>query len=227
MVAGATGEVGRGAAYALAKEGAAITLVGRSSAKLQAIQETLPDTTLSSRMIVADYSTPEGTQELAKQVADDKFDIVVASSGPWWNVQSLATADPETLHKAVAANFQSQLNLYSILATKCTGQYLMINGSAANGLPHSGLTGVLARACVGASMVMHHECSQSNTLPDYTHVLVSSSVGHAQFRSETLDPNDFGNVFVAMALKKHAVDEQGTTYVDDAYYKELVAKLAE
>lgn len=92
-------------------------------------------------MIVANYSTLEGTQELANQVADEKFDIVVASSGPWWNIQSLATASPDTLHKAVVANFQAQLNLYSILATKCTGQYLMINGAVANGLLHSGLTG--------------------------------------------------------------------------------------
>lgn len=76
-------------------------------------------------------------------------------------------------------------------------------------------------------MVMHHECSQSDILPDYTHVLVLSSVGHAQFCSETLNPNDFGNVFVTMALKKYAVDEKGTMYVDDAYYKELVAKFSE
>jgi short-subunit dehydrogenase len=49
LVTGVMGEVGRGAAYdVLAKEGAVITLVGRSSTKLQAIQAMLPKTTPSS-----------------------------------------------------------------------------------------------------------------------------------------------------------------------------------
>lgn len=219
LVAGATGEVGRGAAFALSQAGAKTTLVGRSAAKLQQIQHTLPG---PSTVIAADYSTLDGAQELAKQVEGKTFDLVVASSGPWWNA-TLAEGDLATLHNAVAANFQAQLYLYNVLILKCTGQYIMVNGTAALGLPNSGLTGVMANACVGAAKVMHHETKAKSV--DFTHALISSSVGHSQFRAKTHDPNEFGRVFVAMFLNMHLVDADGTTLVDDQCYKDLVDKL--
>lgn len=220
LVAGATGEVGRGAAFSLSQAGAIVTVVGRSHEKLSALS--LPG---EKHIIATDYSTVEGTKELAKAVADQTFDVVVASSGPWWPVNELSNVDPETLKNATAANFLSQMNLFSVLATRCKGQYLMVNGAAAKGLPSTGLTGVLASACVGASVVMSNECVNSPDLPDYSHVLIDSSVGHAQFRTETIDPNEFGRVFVAMALKKHQVDAEGTILVDDACYERLVSLL--
>lgn len=144
----------------------------------------------------------------------------------WWR-ETLAGSDPAILQKAVNANFTAQLNLFNVL-TKCmdgTGCYLMVNGMAAKGLPQIGLTGILANAADGASQVMNMECQKVDTLPSFTQVMINSSVGHAQARGSTLDPNDFGRVFVAMALGKHESDEHGTTVVDDALYSHLVAKL--
>ena len=223
LIAGASGEVGRGAAFALASAGAIVTLAGRSLDKLEAVQKMLPGE--SHTVIAVDYSSAEGALQLASQLSDQKFDVVVSSSGPWWPINKLSDADPAVLQKAVSANFQAQLNLYSTLASRCTETYLMVNGSAALGLPQSGLTGVLANACVGAASVMYAECQADSSLPDFAHVLINSSVGHAQFRQETIDPNEFGQVFVAMVLNKHSVDDKGTVFIDDGAYKKLASMI--
>jgi hypothetical protein len=73
--------------------------------------------------------------------------------------------------------------------------------------------------------VAHAECAADPTLPLLTHALVSSSVGHGQFRSQTNDPVDFGRTFVAMALGKHRLDKTGTIEVNDEVYKALVQQL--
>lgn len=223
FIAGASGEVGRGAAFALASEGASITLAGRSSDKLQAIQKTLPGE--SHNWVAIDYSTVEGAAELSSQLSGEKFDVVIASSGPWWQIYKLSNADPVEMQKATAANFQAQLNLYCTLASRCTGSYFMVNGTAALGLPQTGLTGVMANACVGAAIVMHAECQANSSMPHFTHVLVSSSVGHATTRQEFIETNDFGRVFVAMILDRHSVDDKGTVLVDDDMYKKLAATI--
>ncbi|KAL7578387.1 hypothetical protein ACA910_012787 [Epithemia clementina (nom. ined.)] len=231
LVAGATGEVGRGAAYALSEAGAFVYLAGRSEDKLKAIQDTLPNKA-DSQVIAVDYSTVEGSKALAGTIdGGKKLDVVVASSGPWWPIQQIAQqGDLETLSNAIQANFASQIFLYKALAPKChaKGQYLMVNGAAGLNIVGSGVTGVLANACIGAAKLMYDECSKSpNELPNYTHVLLASSVGHAQFRGNTHDPNAYGKVFVAMALDKHAAskDKDGTLMLNDDMYAKLTAML--
>ncbi|KAL7557910.1 hypothetical protein ACA910_009225 [Epithemia clementina (nom. ined.)] len=232
LVAGATGEVGRGAAYALSQAGAFVFLTGRSEEKLKAIQDTLPNKQ-DSHVISVDYSTTEGAKAFAEKVAalGKKFDVVVSASGPWWPINQIAQqGDIDMLYNAVQANFTTQLFLFKILAPMCKpdGHYLMVNGAAAVDILGTGLTGVTANACLGAAKLMNDECSKSSALPKYTHVLLSSSVGHAQFRGgNTHDPNKYGKVFVAMALDKHASakDSSGTLMLDDTMYEKLVAML--
>jgi NAD(P)-dependent dehydrogenase (short-subunit alcohol dehydrogenase family) len=219
FVAGATGKVGRGAAYALSAASAEVYLAGRNAEKLQAIQPTL--TGKSHILPPADYSTVNGANELKKAVEALDFDLVVASAGPWWQINKLSGVDPETIEEAIKANFQSQANLFSILCPK-TKNYILVNGSAAQGLPFSGLTGVLANSVVGLAKLLDHECKDKN-MPRFTHALISSSVGH--LRDDTMDPNEFGKVFVAMALHKHHVDSTGTIVIDNDCFNNLAASL--
>jgi NAD(P)-dependent dehydrogenase (short-subunit alcohol dehydrogenase family) len=229
FVAGATGEVGRGAAFALNQQGAFVYLAGRSQEKLRAIQDLLSDKS-KSEIVAIDYSTVAGSKELQTRVnAMPKFDVVVASSGPWWPVARLASdaASIDILYKAVQSSLSSQMFLYHVLVRRCTGHYIMINGSAALNIPQVGLTGILAHACMGAALLMNEECNKGDTnFPSYTHVMLSSSVGHTAMRGDTThDPNEYGKAFVAMALGKHESqrDKDGTLWLDDDLYSKLVA----
>jgi hypothetical protein len=113
--------------------------------------------------------------------------------------------------------------LYRALVKRTKKHYILVNGSAANWLPQAGMTGITANGVVGFSKVANAECSGDAELPQFTHALVSSSVGHG--RPGTNDPVDFGRVFVAMAAGKHSVDATGTVHVNDDTYRELVKKL--
>jgi hypothetical protein len=134
------------------------------------------------------------------------------------------------LELAIHGSFAAHMNLFNVLAkshvTPQSGQYLLCNGSAALGLPQMGLTGVLANAVAGASKLMHYECIKNQSaMPIFTEVMISSSVGHGQFRQNTNDPKEFGNIFVAMALGLHEKDAHGHMIVDDAMFEKLVVKL--
>lgn len=219
FVAGATGEVGRGAAYALSAAGAEVYLAGRNAEKLQAIQASLPSK--SHVLPPTDYSTVNGANELKNAVEALKFDVVVASSGPWWPINKLSGLDPQTIENAIKANFQSQVNLFSILGSK-TKHYILVNGASAHDLPNSGLAGVLANSVVGLAKLLDHECKDKN-MPRFTHALISVWIGHPM--PDTMDPNEFGKAFVAMTLEKHQVDSTGTIVIGKECFNELAASL--
>lgn len=225
LIAGATGEVGKGAAVALWQSGAEVWIAGRSEAKLREIKSSLMKDDDKVHILPADYSTVQGAKKLESMLPPGHFDVVVASSGPWWRVNQLHEADLETFERAMHANVHAQLLLYKVLVKRTKKHYIVVNGSAANMLPHSTLTGICANSVVGFAKVAHAECAADPTLPLLTHALVSSSVGHGQFRSQTNDPVDFGRTFVAMALGKHRLDKTGTIEVNDEVYKALVQQL--
>jgi NAD(P)-dependent dehydrogenase (short-subunit alcohol dehydrogenase family) len=225
FVAGATGEVGRGAALALAKAGAHVTIAGRNQSKLEAIQSDNADKNIE--VVVADYSTVDGAKRLEEALGDARFDITVVSSGPWWPVYKLSTADDFSVFgKALNANVETHMLLYRVLAPRTKSQYVTINGAAAKGIARTGLTGVAAYAVEGFAKAAYAECSASNDLPNFTHAMISSSVGHGQVRGDTNDPEDFGRVFVAMALGKHTTDkDSGLILIDDTMYQILTKDL--
>lgn len=234
LVAGATGEVGRGAAHALSSAGAFVYLAGRSVDKLSAIQRGLPHPDQSS-IIAADYSSLEGAK-LFQQAVEDQLDsrdldIVVASSGPWWPVAYLSGegADLDTIYNATQGSFNTQMFLYNILAPKLqptTGQYILVNGAAARNIPGLGLTAVMNHAVIGAAQLMHAQSVKDDAFPHFTHALIAASIGHG--RPDTNDPNEFGKSFVAIALNLHdaEMDEDGTLNLDDAMAAKLIASIS-
>jgi NADP-dependent 3-hydroxy acid dehydrogenase YdfG len=225
LIAGATGEVGKGAAVALWQSGAEVWIAGRSEAKLQEIKSSLMNDDDKVHILPADYSTVQGAQQLESMLPPEHFDVVVASSGPWWPVNKLYDADLDTFEKAMKANVHAQLLLYRVLVKRTKKHYIVVNGSAAIALPQTTLTGICANSVVGFARVAHAECEADPTLPLLTHALVSSSVGHGQLRSHTNDPVAFGRTFVAMALGKHTLDSTGTILVNDEAFQALVKQL--
>lgn len=226
FVAGATGEVGKGAALAMAREGAQVWIAGRNKDKLDAVKSSNPD--LNIRMAVVDYSTADGAKQLDELLGDTEFDVAVVSAGPWWPVNDLSTAqDLSVFGKALNANVESHMLLYRILAPRTRSQFITVNGSAARFISHVGLTGVTAYALEGFAKAAYAECSRNDSLPQFTHAMIQSSVGHASMRgSATHDPIEFGRVFVAMALGKHSPDDDsGLILVDDAEYESLSKSL--
>lgn len=74
-----------------------------------------------------------------------KFDVVVASSGPWWPVTKLGTeGDVDTLYKATESNFTYSFTK-SWHPSVCRR-----DGLAVRRLPGSGLTGIMANACANS-----------------------------------------------------------------------------
>lgn len=239
LVAGATGEVGRGAAYALSEAGAYVYLAGRSADRLSAVQRSLPHPDRSS-ILAADYSSLAGAGDfqslVQRELPRPTLDVVVASSGPWCRARYVAGGDVDldTLYGATQANFNAHLFLYHILVPRLVpsaGRYLMINGAAARNIAQIGVTAVMANAVVGAAQLMHAQArGGGNGLPHhFTHVLLASSVGHEAMRGpSTNDPNEYGRAFVAMALGQHVryQDQQsGTLELDDATAARLIEGL--
>jgi NAD(P)-dependent dehydrogenase (short-subunit alcohol dehydrogenase family) len=225
FVAGATGEVGKGTALALAKAGAQVVIAGRNRGKLEIIKSENPDQDL--QVIIADYSTAEGARKLDETLGDAKFDVTIISSGPWWPVYNLSTADDFSVFgQALNANVETHMLLYRVLAPRTISHFVTINGGAARGIPQTGLSGIAAYAVEGFAKVAYAECSTNSKLPRFTHAMISSSVGHANVRGDTNDPEDFGRVFVAMALGNHVTDnESGLILVNDAMYRSLTKDL--
>lgn len=230
LVAGATGEVGRGAALAFAAAGADVFIAGRNEQKLNDIKTTMMtkqkgSSASTTTVIVADYSTVAGAKKLQESVKDVTFHTAVVSSGPWWSITELTKVDEISVFgKALAANVEAHMLLYSILAPITKEQYITVNGMAAEGLPGTGVTGIMANAVQGFTKVAHDECSKSDTLPSFTQAMIQASVGHGQFRANTTDPETFGSAFVAMANGLHTVDEFGSIIVDDALVESLKNK---
>lgn len=224
LVAGATGEVGRGAALAFASAGADVFIAGRNEQKLNDVKASMMakqgSTTVT--VIATDYSTVAGAKKLQESVKQVTFDTVLVSSGPWWPITEMTKVeDLSVFGKALAANVEAHMLLYRILAPITKEQYITINGMAAEGLPSTGLTGILANAVQGFTKVAHDECAKRDSLPNFTQAMIQASVGHGQFRKNTTDPETFGSVFVAMAKGLHRTDESGSIIVDDALVESL------
>jgi 3-oxoacyl-[acyl-carrier protein] reductase len=82
MVGGSTAGIGKAIAHAFAKEGANVTLIARDKAKLEAIQNELPNNNQEHHILVADYCHPESLREIALEYcAKYQVDILINNTG--------------------------------------------------------------------------------------------------------------------------------------------------
>jgi NAD(P)-dependent dehydrogenase (short-subunit alcohol dehydrogenase family) len=160
VVAGATGNVGRGAAKAFLAHGAsAVVIAGRDRDRLEALAADYLGSDRRIIVVAADTSVPEGALR-ASELAGEKvgaIDHLVSSSGPWWDVGPLLDLDYETWRRAMRANLDSHFLIWrhfgGLMARGAS--YVIVNGHAALGLPDTGLTGICANAVHGlASVIM-------------------------------------------------------------------------
>ncbi|GAB3823903.1 SDR family NAD(P)-dependent oxidoreductase [Hymenobacter jeollabukensis] len=79
LITGGSDGIGRAAAQLLAAERAALTLVARDPAKLQAALGTLAGS--GHRSLVADLSTPAGMSLVAKHIDENRYDAFINNAG--------------------------------------------------------------------------------------------------------------------------------------------------
>jgi NAD(P)-dependent dehydrogenase (short-subunit alcohol dehydrogenase family) len=227
LITGATGEVGKGVAHAFLQRGATrLFILGRSKDKLETLKRDYLGDDSRVVAIAADYSTEPGVREASEAVsavlAGEKLHHVVSCSGPWWPVPSLAAMDPATWRQAFAANVDAHFYTYRYFVGVTAESFQIVNGSAKDGLPQIGLTGITANAVDGLAKVATFENEGKQGAPRVYNVLLSSSVGHGGQRGRTNDPAAYGHAFVAVAFGKVT---EPTFKLDDATASKLIASL--
>eukprot|EP00730_Choanoeca_flexa_P014671 TRINITY_DN6501_c0_g1_i3.p1 TRINITY_DN6501_c0_g1~~TRINITY_DN6501_c0_g1_i3.p1 ORF type:complete len:239 (+),score=49.65 TRINITY_DN6501_c0_g1_i3:313-1029(+) len=230
IVFGATGEIGRGAAVAFLKHGArAVAIVGRNAGKIAHVKSQHLGDDDRVIAIAGDHSTWNGAQKVFEDCSaalDGQIDHVVHSSGPWWKIDSMQTLPLETYRQAFQANVDTHYFAYRAFVNHVNQSFLFVNGAAANMLPATQITGVCAATVQAMLRVFAQEASEHQPNLRLHEILVNASVGHAEQRQQSMDPVEFGEVFVAVALGKAPGQEpQKSLIVDDDDVAKFVAVL--
>ena len=112
LVTAASKGLGRGAAYALAREGADVLICGRDEARLRAAVDDAPGGNSAGRIdgIVADVTDPEAPARLVEETVGrfGSIHIVVANAGGPPKARALEVDDAE-LAAALNANLQTSI----------------------------------------------------------------------------------------------------------------------
>eukprot|EP00730_Choanoeca_flexa_P014672 TRINITY_DN6501_c0_g1_i4.p1 TRINITY_DN6501_c0_g1~~TRINITY_DN6501_c0_g1_i4.p1 ORF type:complete len:165 (+),score=28.10 TRINITY_DN6501_c0_g1_i4:279-773(+) len=164
----------------------------------------------------------------------------------------MQTLPLETYRQAFQANVDTHYFAYRAFVNHVNQSFLFVNGAAANMLPATQITGTIIRkagnipalcvafipcnihtsagvcaATVQAMLrVFAQEASEHQPNLRLHEILVNASVGHAEQRQQSMDPVEFGEVFVAVALGKAPGQEpQKSLIVDDDDVAKFVAVL--
>nr|WP_281380194.1 SDR family NAD(P)-dependent oxidoreductase [Armatimonas rosea] len=130
---GATGGIGQATALQLAREGALLTLSGRSAEKLEALAASLEqETGVRPSTIVADLSrAPQVEKLLAEATAERGLDILVNAAGVGL-VKPLENISPEEMTLTLAANLYGAMLLsqaaVKVMTPKKSGHILHVVG---------------------------------------------------------------------------------------------------
>jgi 3-oxoacyl-[acyl-carrier protein] reductase len=173
LVCGASKGLGRGCAHALAREGCAVTIVGRTAADIEKAAEEMQRLTGSTvTPVVADITTPEGRAKAL--VACGSPDILVTNAGgpPPGDFRKFTRDD---WIKAIDGNMLTPIELIKAtlddMIARRFGRIVNITSSAVKapidilGLSNgarSGLTGFVAGV---ARAVVKHNVTINNLLP--------------------------------------------------------------
>jgi NAD(P)-dependent dehydrogenase (short-subunit alcohol dehydrogenase family) len=227
LVIGVTGNVGRGAAKALLKltgdrKIGRLFVVSRKVEDAASLTESYLGADPRVVPLGADVTTAAGAAELAALVkqqhavggadadadaapaAASILDHVVVSSGPWWQVAPLHELDPETFVRARSANVDAHFYAWRALAPLlrrgggASPSYIIVNGSAKDMLPHSGLTGFCANAVHGLAQVITAQAAKLLPGVRVYNLLIAARV--ADDEPNALKSEVFGDVFAALSV---------------------------
>ncbi len=134
LVAGASGDIGRAIALALAEAGATLWLVGRRPAVLSAVAEAARRATPHVMVHPADLTAEADVQALRDRVARDggRLDILIHSVGivGWAPLETAPIADLDAQYRAnLRAPYLLTQAMLPLLCAK-RGQVVFINSSA-------------------------------------------------------------------------------------------------
>ncbi len=112
LVTAASKGLGRGAAYALAREGANVLICGRDEARLRAAIDGAPAGAGRFDGVVADVTDPEAPARLVEEAVRrfGSIHVVVANAGGPPKARALEVDDDE-LQRALNANLQTSIRL--------------------------------------------------------------------------------------------------------------------
>jgi NAD(P)-dependent dehydrogenase (short-subunit alcohol dehydrogenase family) len=156
LVTGGGSGLGEAAARILAREGAKVAVLGRTSEEVNEVARSISDSGGEAFALTADISAPEAMEQTARQVAErwGRLDVVFANAGingVWAPIEELT---PEEWRKTIDINLSG--TFYTI---KYAAPYLKQNGgsviitASVNGTRIFSNTGATAYSCTKAAQV--------------------------------------------------------------------------
>ena len=201
VVIGATGNIGRSAAFAFLqqKDVDKVFIVGREASKLESLKNDYLGGDKRVIAIVADVTSATGADSAAKLVLEQtkSGDHLVSSSGPWWTTPALHETPAEKVEEAFQSNIFAHFNVWRSFAKHVRSSYVIVNGAAKSGLPGTGLTGICANALHGFAVVAQSEAARLNGLRVHE-FLIASRVADGE-GPHAVPTKKFGKFFVSIA----------------------------
>lgn len=148
LVPGGTGAVGEGVVRVFLAAGAEVLVPTRSEQRLSDFRDVLADVATDRlHLVVHDYTTFAGAEELAAQMADrlGGIDDVVAPIGGWWAGRTLAEIDEADWQGAFVGLTTTHMAVLRACLPRMSGRggySLIVGDSATTPVPGSGLVSI-------------------------------------------------------------------------------------
>jgi NAD(P)-dependent dehydrogenase (short-subunit alcohol dehydrogenase family) len=214
LVTGATSGIGRAAAEALARQGAAVIVHGRDVTRGEAVASAIAAEGGKARFVAADLSQPGGMDELIEQAGP--VDILVNNAGFSW-FGPTEELDLATFEQLMVANVRAPYFLVAALApamvARGSGSIINIGSMAGQvGMPGGAAYGATKAALAAMTRSWAAEFSPAgvrvNTVgagPVYTAIQppeVTDAVGATTIMARAAQPEEISGVIAFLASPK-------------------------
>jgi NAD(P)-dependent dehydrogenase (short-subunit alcohol dehydrogenase family) len=214
LVTGATSGIGRAAAEALARQGAAVIVHGRDVTRGEAVASAIAAEGGKARFVAADLSQPGGMDELIEQAGP--VDILVNNAGFSW-FGPTEELDLATFEQLMVANVRAPYFLVAALApamvARGSGSIINIGSMAGQvGMPGGAAYGATKAALASMTRSWAAEFSPAgvrvNTVgagPVYTAIQppeVTEAVGATTIMARAAQPAEIASLIAFLASPK-------------------------
>ena len=214
LVTGATSGIGRAAAEALARQGAAVIVHGRDATRGEAVASAIAAEGGKARFVAADLSQPGGMDELIEQAGP--VDILVNNAGFAW-FGPTEELDLATFEQLMVANVRAPYFLVAALApamvARGSGSIINIGSMAGQvGMPGGAAYGATKAALASMTRSWAAEFSPAgvrvNTVgagPVYTAIQppeVTEAVGATTIMARAAQPAEIAGLIAFLASPK-------------------------
>jgi NAD(P)-dependent dehydrogenase (short-subunit alcohol dehydrogenase family) len=226
LVTGATSGIGRAAAEALARQGAAVIVHGRDVTRGEAVASAIAAEGGKARFVAADLSQPGGVDELIEQAGP--VDILVNNAGFSW-FGPTEELDLATFEQLMVANVRAPYFLVAALApamvARGSGSIINIGSMAGQvGMPGGAAYGATKAALASMTRSWAAEFSPAgvrvNTVgagPVYTAIQppeVTEAVGATTIMARAAQPAEIASLIAFLASPKASYITGGVIAAD-------------